>query len=1206
MLYYLLLLLVSLLHTTSSTVYYVIPDDHYTTNNNTYTLQHYLNNTNKYFTSHTQLHFLPGQYYLNTDLIIQHVSNLSLIGNRTNEVINSVIKCTSPAGIVVVGSSNIVIANIVMKECGNKNSYFTKGHPFVWRYPTSLSVIDCKFITVVYFHSIRFPRTSGIRLLNTLGSFTNIIATYMLIWYNDSLTTDRIANTIQVSKCQLQSKIYNEITKNHALEIKRDNSSANIKITLEHFNFTSKLAILNICNGCSGHSIVTISHCHFTNKYDHKHKKLYDEMLNYYQYSYSFENQSYSYDYEDDDIDDYEDYYIDDYELNYNGIIDDVYKYHYGYHPYKVMVVSIYKSCKNHEKPSRLQLLGCHFENISRLDEIVSFDIYMDTNDTTNTEQSLLVSIEECLFYNISATAISAGYYNPMLKIYHETILLKNTKISSIVKQNKHQIIWHTIFVDSMTLLLEEVIIHSIVLQYPIIAAQNCHLKFRMYNEISLNTALAAIETTSLYISENSILNFTANNVRYIIQDPDYNNENIYPCVIQYTSERGNLDDDFQMGQNLNYSVIFSNNNSKKVTNSNLMHCSWEKDAAFLTSSSLAVNQKYIHHDSSIKNNKTICLCKYQTCKCCHEVLGPFYPGQKVHLSLILMLTTASHKSVSLQTYDDSEFACKTRTPLPTDSFQLNTQGCKNVTYIINHKSGKWCELGLIADQKMEMFTVSLQPCPKGFLLHPQGYCQCDPILSSHIPSLTTCDIDHQTIPRPANTWISAHTINNSHSYHVSLHCPFDYCLPLSSQLNLSTPDSQCQFNRSGVLCGQCQYGLSAVFSSSQCKHCSNIYLLIIIPIGIAGIVIVLLLFTLNITVTNGDINPFLLYINIVSINAPIFFPTGESVMYTFVSLANLDLGIETCFYIGMNDYAKMWLQLMFPIYLIFIATVLIITSRYSTTIQRLTARRALPVLATLFLLSYTKVLLTVSNVLFSYTSITHLPSNHTTLVWSVDTSVPLFGVKFTILFIACLFLFLIFIPFNVVLIFTKKLSYFKVVTYFKPLLDAYQGPYKIKFYYWTGLQLLMRTIFFGLSALNRNINLMISSILLGVIIWLHEKCSSYKHKINNIMEALSLLNLHMLLVVSLYTTLNKIAVNISVSLAMFHLLCIILLHVKELLSNTLFKNTTFSLYSFTKLFNIFGHKVEPDQRHTLELINPIPEAANYKELQESLIGYDN
>jgi len=106
----------------------VIPDDsnHYTTNNNTYTLQQYLNNINKYFTSHTQLNFLPGQYY---DLNIQNVSNLSLIGNITNEVINSVIKCTSPAGIIVVDSSNIVIANIVMKECGKNYKSLLRNTP---------------------------------------------------------------------------------------------------------------------------------------------------------------------------------------------------------------------------------------------------------------------------------------------------------------------------------------------------------------------------------------------------------------------------------------------------------------------------------------------------------------------------------------------------------------------------------------------------------------------------------------------------------------------------------------------------------------------------------------------------------------------------------------------------------------------------------------------------------------------------------------------------------------------------------------------------------------------------------------------------------------------------------------------------------------------------------------------------------------------
>ena len=162
-------------------------------------------------------------------------------------------------------------------------------------------------------------------------------------------------------------------------------------------------------------------------------------------------------------------------------------------------------------------------------------------------------------------------------------------------------------------------------------------------------------------------------------------------------------------------------------------------------------------------------------------------------------------------------------------------------------------------------------------------------------------------------------------------------------------------------------------------------------------------------------------------------------VAHAFIPLANLDLGITTCFYNGMDSYAKIWLQLTFPAYLILIASSLIIASHYSggILIMRLTARRALPVLATLFLLSYTKVLLMTSSVLLFYSTTTHLPSNETTVWWLVDPTVPLFGAKFTILFAACLILFLALISFNMVLICTRTLPRFRVITYIKPLLDA-------------------------------------------------------------------------------------------------------------------------------------------------------------------------
>ena len=144
-------------------------------------------------------------------------------------------------------------------------------------------------------------------------------------------------------------------------------------------------------------------------------------------------------------------------------------------------------------------------------------------------------------------------------------------------------------------------------------------------------------------------------------------------------------------------------------------------------------------------------------------------------------------------------------------------------------------------------------------------------------------------------------------------------------------------------------------------------------------------------------------FVNIISTNYSTLLPKCYSPICVALSIFNLDLGIETCFYNNMTNYSKACLQLAFPFYLILIALALIKGSCYSSKVQRLTARRGLHVLATLFLLSYNKILSMLCHVLFFYSQTTHLPSIHTQLFWSADSSVELFGVKFTILFVICL-----------------------------------------------------------------------------------------------------------------------------------------------------------------------------------------------------------
>ena len=681
----------------------------------------------------------------------------------------------------------------------------------------------------------------------------------------------------------------------------------------------------------------------------------------------------------------------------------------------------------------------------------------------------------------------------------------------------------------------------------------------------------ATLECFTMNVGGNTTLLITNNTIgTYFIPNYKWDNNypveilNYLPCFFQYlnssTKDETNyliMLDKNTINSFVHVSVFFNKIKSSMPTNNFLevrlpiTHCYWLPHSSFTTTMPLDVNEKYVKFTNNseylpqMTTKKLLCYCindmRYD---CYKDDLGYVYPGQTAEVSFCYPgnSTEVHNVEVSVDINKNGTHFTPCVIYSPTEFIQFIGKKCTALKYTIAFSNDSWCELFLklpvYLDIKYNIFYVRQLLCPLGFTKE-DGICRCYPSFKQF--GITDCNINNQTILRPTNIWISATSYS---SYHISLHCPFYYCIPYSFYLNLSIPDSQCQFNRSGVLCGQCQIGLSTVFGSSNCRHCSSVYFLLIIPIAIAGIVLVLVLFFFNLTVTDGAINGFILYANIVSINSVTFFPYDQSTFaYVFISLANLDLGIQTCFYNGMDDYAKMWLQLAFPFYLIFIATTLIMASRYSNRIQKVTAQRALPVLATLFLLSYTKILRIISVVLFFYSSITHLPTKHTRYVWSIDPNVPLFGVKYTFLFIVCAILFLILVPFNAILLFTKILSKFKIVTKFRPLLDAYQGPYKIKFYYWTGLQLLSRAIFYGLSSLDSKINFTAGLIFLGIANIVHAYNQPFKTMVKNILESLfiiNLLGLHTFILSYDQNDVNKVtAVNILIIVAAIKLLLI-------------------------------------------------------------------
>ena len=595
-------------------------------------------------------------------------------------------------------------------------------------------------------------------------------------------------------------------------------------------------------------------------------------------------------------------------------------------------------------------------------------------------------------------------------------------------------------------------------------------------------------------------------------------------CQFQFNSKAyGNLDrkSKYSFRVIAHYNVHMTSKNLPGEDKS-LSNCTWLAGTAFQSTTAEVVYKKVLNIKNLVINQTdhrpiplSVCPCSIvsNVTNCYSPNMGEIFPGQTLNIELMiskqwLQQTKLATTTLIVKNSQDDDCHIVNTYQLSQTHFK---HGCNKYSYTLwpANKTIQNCRLFLGLEKIPEMFFVKLKSCPKGFTLQEsRKACYCDPLLNHSKLKITVCNLDDETVLRPTNSWISASTMYNMHVYCISLHCPFDYCLPHCSYISLSNPDSQCQFDRTGVLCGQCPHGLSTVFGSSQCEYCSNVYLLIILPIAIAGILLVMMLFFLNLTVANETINSLTFYANILLINISLFYPSCQPGICTIVSILNLDLGIKTCFYNGMTDYTKTWLQLAFPFYLMLIAILLIIASHYSSRVQRMTAHRALPVLATLFLLSYTKILQFACVALFQYYTVTHLPSNKTELLWSVDTTIELFGIKYLAVFIISLFLLLFLIPFNIVLLFTRVLSRFKIVNTFKPFLDTYIGPYKDKCFYWTGLLLLVRVVAYGFTAIGKYGCLLAISSLLAGLLYLQATLQPFKNKLKNVQESVMLLNL--------------------------------------------------------------------------------------------------
>ena len=150
--------------------------------------------------------------------------------------------------------------------------------------------------------------------------------------------------------------------------------------------------------------------------------------------------------------------------------------------------------------------------------------------------------------------------------------------------------------------------------------------------------------------------------------------------------------------------------------------------------------------------------------------------------------------------------------------------------------------------------------------------------------------------------------------------------------------------------------------------------------------------------------------------------------------------------------------QFLFPLYIYFIAGVIIVVCRYSSRLTKLIGDRAVPLLATLFLLSCTKLIRTVITIM-EYGELTVYPEKSKIIVWYVDGNLSYCHHPHIYLFavaVATLIFCLSFTLFLLLIQCWRRVSHLRLMRWinkFTPFYDAYFAPLKDKHHLFTGLQ---------------------------------------------------------------------------------------------------------------------------------------------------------
>jgi len=518
--------------------------------------------------------------------------------------------------------------------------------------------------------------------------------------------------------------------------------------------------------------------------------------------------------------------------------------------------------------------------------------------------------------------------------------------------------------------------------------------------------------------------------------------------------------------------------------------------------------------------------------------------------------------------------------------------------------------------------------CAFGFTYNlTQHACLCDSYLKDNG---VMCDYHTGNLIKPKHKWIGV-----LDDKIVILPCIYDYC---SSDRSVNTQDfdEQCKDNRGGILCGGCKSGYGAKTGYTGCEKCDGIehVLIFILSLLLTGIWIFFVTSFLRIYVSDGHSYPIYFYVNILFLFRNAVFSTFHKHLRPkeyFYAILNVRGVYNFCIHNNIGPLALAGLDFTFPLYLLLIVIAITLYSRLRGPYNERFGHSTTKVFATVLYICYS-LLMDYSFSILNFVTIS-TPSGKQ-VRWKVNPDVHYFKGWHGVLGGVSIFILLILNTVAIVLLFPRQAYRFKKVQRLKPLIDAFQAPFKLRYSFWIGLQFVLRVCLHIIAfTVPIEYQLYVAGSILCTLLYVQTLCSPYKDDKINALDNLFLVMLIVQFIESLATT--KIPVLVTTCEIVFGIFYVLFVAIHIARRFPIIKRH--ALLVWIKLRSFFSYKSIRDQYTEInsfaedksDLSTPNepfitsirtdyasvpsttipdipPEAVNYSELREPILELDD